>query len=142
MAALTRDRDTPIRGNVAHQLDYAQATATTLFAGALVCPNAAGFVAPAADTAAFQRAIGRAAKQSVNAGANGAKRAIVESGVFKFVNSANTITDAHIGQTCTIVDDQTVGLAANTTNDIIAGTVVGVDSDGVWVAVGPGEGHA
>ena len=142
MAALTRDRDTPIRGEVAHQLDYPQATATTIFAGAIVCPNASGFAAPGADTASFQRAVGRAAKQSVNAGANGAKRVIVESGVFKFANSGGTITDAHYGQTCTIVDDQTVGLAANTTNDIIAGTIVGVESDGVWVAMGPGEGHA
>lgn len=57
----------------------------------------------------------------------------VRRGAFWFANNGN-ITAANIGQQCTIVDNQTVGLAADTTNDVIAGEILAVDSvDGVLV---------
>jgi 3D (Asp-Asp-Asp) domain-containing protein len=138
MAALTKDRDTPIKGRVVHQFPVPQATNTVVFAGSIVCANATGWGAPGADTASF-KVLGRAAAQSNNnPGANGAKNLIVESGVFKWNNNGN-VTQAHVGTTVTLVDDNTVGLAADTTNDIIVGSVVQVESDGVWVATGIGE---
>ena len=41
-------------------------------------------------------------------------------------NNNGNITAANIGQQCTIVDNQTVGLAADTTNDVIAGEILDV----------------
>lgn len=49
----------------------------------------------------------------------------VKRGCFWFNNNGN-ITAANIGQQCTIVDNQTVGLAADTTNDVIAGEIMDV----------------
>lgn len=51
----------------------------------------------------------------------------VKRGRFWFANNGN-ITAAKIGLQCTVVDNQTVGLAADTTNDVIAGTIDAVDS--------------
>lgn len=51
----------------------------------------------------------------------------VRRGRFWFNNNGN-ITAANIGQQCTIVDNQTVGLAADTTNDVIAGEILAVDT--------------
>lgn len=46
------------------------------------------------------------------------------------------ITSAHVGINACVVDNQTVDLAANTTNAIVAGKIREVNSDGVFVAVG------
>jgi len=54
-----------------------------------------------------------------------------KKGRFWFGNNGN-ITAANIGQQATIVDNQTVGLAADTTNDVIAGLILDVNAiDGV-----------
>jgi hypothetical protein len=58
----------------------------------------------------------------------------VQRGAAWFGNDG-TITAANIGQQATILDNQTVSLAATTTNDIIAGSIEAVDAtDGVLVA--------
>lgn len=41
-------------------------------------------------------------------------------------NNNGNILAANIGQQCTIVDNQTVGLVADTTNDVIAGEILDV----------------
>lgn len=57
----------------------------------------------------------------------------VMRGRFWFANNGN-ITAANVGQQATIVDNQTVGLAADTTNDVVAGLILQVDSvDGVLI---------
>lgn len=57
----------------------------------------------------------------------------IRRGAAWWANNGN-ITAANIGQQCTIVDNQTVGLAADTSNDVIAGEILAVDSvDGVLV---------
>jgi hypothetical protein len=54
-----------------------------------------------------------------------------KKGRFWLGNNGN-ITAANIGQQATIVDNQTVGLAADTTNDVIAGLILDVNAtDGV-----------
>jgi len=63
----------------------------------------------------------------------------VRPGVFKFANSANgdLIAQANVCADCYIVDDNTVALTDGGGTRSRAGKIVGVDSDGVWVVVGP-----
>lgn len=57
----------------------------------------------------------------------------VRRGRFWFANDG-TITAAMVGMQATILDNQTVSIAATTTNDVIAGLILAVDSiDGVLI---------
>jgi hypothetical protein len=70
---------------------------------------------------------------NVGSGVYKATRTIrVKTGVFRWVNGGS-FTDANIGDLAYISDDQTVTTGASASSDIIAGTIVDVDSDGVWV---------
>ena len=59
----------------------------------------------------------------------------VRRGVFRFGNSASTdaIGRTEIGKPCYVVDDQTVAETNNSGARPVAGTVFGVDAQGVWV---------
>lgn len=58
---------------------------------------------------------------------------LVKSGVFKLENSeSHPVTAALIGAQCYVEDDQTVSGDAGS-NGIVAGIVVQLDADGVWV---------
>lgn len=102
------------------------AAGATIHAGALVAANASGQAVPASDTAGL-KVIGRAEE---NATAGNYVR--VKRGAFIFENDGN-ITIANIGATATVADDETVSLAANTTNDIPAGKILDVTAEGVLV---------
>ena len=68
-------------------------------------------------------------------GANGDKSIKVRRGVFRFANSAaaDLIARTEIGKPCYVVDDQTVAKTNNAGARPVAGTVFGVDAQGVWV---------
>ena len=69
MTALTRDRATPYREGI--EVEFPVAAATKIYAGSMVCINAGGYVAPAADTSGYSFA-GVAMEQVDNtAGADG-----------------------------------------------------------------------
>jgi predicted RecA/RadA family phage recombinase len=134
MAALTAARDTKRRGfdAIVPSLTALQATATTIYAGALVAVNATGFAKAAA--AGDTRVIGVAEATSVNAGADGAVSVRVRRGAFKFANKAgDLVTQALVGTTCYVEDDQTVRLTA--AGSIAAGRVLSVDTSGVEVEI-------
>ncbi|MEI7614096.1 MAG: hypothetical protein WCK63_14435 [Betaproteobacteria bacterium] len=131
--ALTADRNTHMRDG--GLLPAPVAANVKIFAGALVAANATGYAAPgsAATTLTY---LGRAESQVDNTGgADGAKIIMVRRGkAFKFANAAaDLVTQAELGKTCYIVDDQTVAKTNGTNTRSAAGKVVGVDSDGVWV---------
>lgn len=134
--ALTADRNTArIEGDI-RVLDVA--ASTKIFAGALVMRNAAGYATKGA-TALNLRGAGRAEEQVDNsAGGDGDLSIKVREGVFSFANSAagDAITDADIGKLCYAVDDQTVAKTSGPNTRSPAGVVVGVDAQGVHVAVG------
>lgn len=133
MTALTADRDTVERGD--REVSLAVAAATTIYAGSLVCIDAAGNAVPGS-TATTLTAIGRAEEQVDNAaGAAGDAVIRVRRGVFRFANSAaaDALTAAEVGDTCYVVDDQTVAKTDGTGTRSAAGTVRGVDALGVWV---------
>lgn len=133
MTALASDRDTPSRdGNI---FSYPVAAAKKIYAGSLVMLDASGNMVPGA-TATGQIAVGRAREFVDNsAGSAGDLACEVEQGAFRWANSAagDAIAAAEIGDLCYIVDDQTVAKTDGTGTRSVAGTIVDVDADGVWV---------
>jgi hypothetical protein len=135
MPALTADRATAQRPGDEFSYD---AAAVACFAGGIAMLNAAGNATPGA-VATGQICAGMFVENVDNsAGVAAAVKVKVRSGVFRFGNSAaaDAITKAHIGDTCYIVDDQTVALTDGTASRSAAGKVVDVDSAGVWVRMG------
>jgi hypothetical protein len=121
MSALTRDRATPYREGI--EVEYPVAADTKIFAGSLVCANASGLAAPAADTSGY-RCVGVAMEQVDNlGGADGGKHVRVRrAGVFEF--DAASIAQAMVGNPMYAVDDHTFDDAEGPTNDIKVGQLV------------------
>ncbi|MEW6658163.1 MAG: hypothetical protein AB1424_05860 [Thermodesulfobacteriota bacterium] len=121
MAALTKDRATPYREGI--EVAYSVAAAVKIYAGSLVCANAGGFAAPAADTSGY-RLVGVALEQVDNSGgADGDKSVRVRRhGIFEF--DAASITQAMVGDPMYAVDDHTFDDAAGPTNDVKVGILV------------------
>jgi hypothetical protein len=73
-----------------------------------------------------------------SAGSAGDLSANVRSGVCRVNNSANAdlIAQANVGSPCFVVDDNTVALTDGGGTRSVAGTIVAVDTAGVWVAFG------
>ncbi len=135
MAALTQDRDSAEHGG--KELVYGVSSAKIIYKGALLVHAADGYVEPGT-TATTLVAAGRAEEYVDNsAGADGAKTVKVRKGVFKFNNSSagDLITIAEIGDDCYIVDDQTVAKTNGTSTRSVAGKIVAVESDGVFVRI-------
>jgi len=136
MAALTEDRNTPEITGVIR--DLAVAAGAVIHAGALVCISATGFATPGA-VATTLTAVGRAEEAVDNTGGiDGAVTARIKRGVFRFANSAagDLIAALDIGASCYIVDDQTVAKTDGVATRSVAGKVINVDAQGVWVEVG------
>ena len=83
-------------------------------------------------------AIGRAEAQINNiGGSNGDLNITVRRGVFCFANAAaDAVTRTEIGKSCYVVDDYSVAKTNGTGSRSVAGKVVDVTSDGVWVEIG------
>ncbi len=132
MVALTGPRPTLARdGNtVGHPVKGV----TTIYQGSLVALDAAGWLVPASSVATLI-VVGRAKQGVVNAGANGAETVEVERGTFRWANSAaaDAIARTEIGKDVFAVDDQTVAKTNGGGTRSIAGKVVDVDAQGVWV---------
>lgn len=128
MAALTANRDTEIKA--VNHIDHPVAANTKIFAGAMVCTNAAQNAVTASDGAGLKFA-GIAKDVADNStGAAGAKDVICHrEGVVKFATAATFA----VGDQACVLDDQTVTTAALATNDVVVGLVVKVIAGAVWV---------
>lgn len=136
MAALTADRATAKRAG--NQASYDVAASVVCRGGGIAVLDASGNVKPGV-TATGLVCVGIFTEEVDNsAGAAAAVKAQVEAGVFRFGNSGagDAITKAEIGDTCYIVDDQTVAKTDGTGTRSAAGKIVDVDSAGVWVRMG------
>ena len=135
MAALTTARNTPERtGEV---IGYPVKGSVKAIQGGIAVLNG-GYAAPGT-TATGLVAVGRFEETVDNtAGADGAVSALVKRGTFKFGNSAagDQIAQADVGADCYIVDDQTVAKTSGTNTRSVAGKVIAVEADGVWVKIG------
>jgi hypothetical protein len=136
MAALTTDRKYKIRAGGTHKAEtYKIAAATTIYNGAVVAFNAAGYLVPASDTAALV-CVGIAQSRVANTGAAGDKEVTVLSGIrTNLNNAAGAITIASLGRKVYAADDNSVTTAAIATNDLLVGVCDCIDADGVWVFI-------
>lgn len=131
--ALAADRNTQMRDGELLSLPMA---AAKIYAGAIVAVNSSGY-ATKGQAATGMTYIGRAEGQVDNsAGSNGDKSVLVRRGKdFKWKNSATSaITQADLGKVCYIEDDETVSKTDQAGTLSAAGTITGVETDGVWVA--------
>jgi hypothetical protein len=131
--ALTKNTNTPERDGKTYSLPVA--ANVRIFAGALVMLTAAGLATPGA-VATTLKPGGRARCEADNTG--GAASAITvefEKGVFRFQNSvaADAITIADIGANAFVVDDETVAKTNGGNTRSVAGKIVDVDAQGVWI---------
>ena len=113
------------------QLSFVREAAEAIYAGALVAINSAGKVINAADTAGL-KVIG-VAQETVAPGS----KVNVKTGIWGFAVSGITI--ANVTETATVVDNNTLGLAAGTTNDIIVGQIVDVRDGLAFVKIAFGN---
>jgi hypothetical protein len=136
MAALTADRATASRAGDRFSFDMAASVIAR--AGGIAVLDASGNVKPGVAATGLVCAGMFVAEVDNSAGAAAAVQAEVSRGVFRFGHSpaADAITKAEIGDTCYIVDDQTVAKTDGTGARSAAGTIVDVDSAGVWVRMG------
>ena len=135
MTALTAARNTPQRaGDI---LGYPVKASVKPIQGGIAVLSA-GYAAPAT-TATGLIAIGRFEQTVDNtSGADGALSVQVRRGSFRFGNSASgdLVAQADAGADCYLVDDQTVAKTSGTNTRSVAGKIIAVDSDGVWVKIG------
>lgn len=133
MTAATEGRNTKRRD--ARQISVLVNTAAVIYAGTLVTLLASGGNAVPAGTALAGIAVG-VAEDTVTG--DGTARVTVTRDCFQFANSASgdLITAADIGNTCYIVDNQTVAKTDNGAARKAAGKIIDVDATGVWVLVG------
>ena len=105
------------------ELAFPVINADILYGGGLICVNAAGYALPGSDTAGliFQ---GIATERVDNSlGAVGDKKVTLKRrGLFKML-FGTAISQANIGDNVFVVDDQTVDVAGNVTNDIFCGVI-------------------
>jgi hypothetical protein len=132
---LSAPRDTPMVDGDFRSIGVA--ANAVIYAGALVCQNAAGFAVPGA-TAANLVALGRAEESVVGGATNGAVAVRVRTGNFRFRNSGggDAITIANRGSDCFVVDDEQVALTNGGNTRSRAGVIHDVDAQGVWVRIG------
>lgn len=96
-----------------------------VYKGGLVAINAAGYGAPATDGAG-ETVLGIAIETVDNSGGSAGDLSVkVLSGIvlLSYATAAD-VGQTSVGQIATVSDDQTVDIAANTTNDIPAGVIV------------------
>lgn len=130
--ALSADRNTEMKG--AELLPFPMAASTKVYAGGIVATDG-GYAknGQAGTTLKYQ---GRAEETVDNsAGANGDKTVMVRRGkAFKWKNSAgDPVAQADVGNVCYIEDDETIAKTDGTGTLSACGTILAVESDGVWV---------
>lgn len=132
MAATTKDRAT-ITKYVERLIRLTLKSGSVIPGGVMVAIDTAAGTAVNASDAAARKVEGvsqHAADQT-----KGDVDILVARGAF-WMGNDGTITAANIGTVATVLDNQTVSLAATTTNDIGAGIIEDVDSvKGVLVAM-------
>ena len=144
MTALTTDRHTIERNSNVYS--YPIATNTLCYAGGLATLTAAGYVRPGKvdGDSPISVAVGRFCRRYNNlTGADPmldmtvATIAEVESGIFRWDNYAtDPVTVATLRHACYVFDDHTVAATSATNTRGVAGVVMAVEADGVWVATG------
>lgn len=133
MTATTTDRNTCLKDPFLVAVPLAAGVA--VLAGTMAAINADGF-GEMATTAADLSYFGRFEEAVDNTtGADGDKTAQVRrKKVFLWDNeAADLVTQASLGQLCYMVDNQTVAATDGGGTRSVAGVVLAIESEGVWV---------
>ena len=112
--------------------------ADLIYGGAFVCVNADGYAVEGSDTAGLIF-MGVATERKDNTdGEDGDLDVVVRRrGLVKAI-LGTAITQANVGDNVFLVDDQTVDLAGNVTNDIFCGIIAAyIDSTHAWIDIEP-----
>jgi hypothetical protein len=126
MSAATQPRNTAERPGYPLDQELPIKSGVTLFPGCMANVDANGALTDAADTAS-ERCAGNV--QAVNPTTG---KAIIRRGIHKYANG-DGFTAADLGLPVMVKDNQTVEKEASSTNKVVAGKLVALDSDGVWV---------
>ena len=129
------DRNTPWRNG--ELVAVPVAAATRIYGGHMVGVNTSGMGVPGSATASLI-IMGVSDEYADNtAGAAGATSVMVRRGkAWKLANlSGDAVTQADVGKSCYVADSITVAKTSNTNARPVAGTVIAVESDGVWVEI-------
>ncbi len=113
---------------------FDQSAGVSIEAGNMVA-LAAGYAQHAEDTAGLI-VVGIATETMDNTSGNAGDVSVYarRKKVFYLKNSGtNPITQADVGSSAYVEDSQTV--ASTTTNNIVSGTILGIDGAGVWVEI-------
>jgi hypothetical protein len=127
------DRNTPYKDAEMVALPVAANGICT--AGRIATVNSSGSTLNGA-AALLRTAMGRYEETVDNTGgANGAKTALIRRNkAFRWKNSgSDPVTQASVGKVCYIADSETVAATNGSNTRSAAGTVVEIDTDGVWV---------
>jgi len=133
MAALTAENES-LKGPLAGDALVGRLTildTEVIYKGGIIAVDASQEVQMASDTAALQ--VVGVAPETVDNSLDGETLAPPLTGIFRFNNATSgaALTRAHIGKPAFVVDDNTVGNTS--THKVVAGLVVDVDADGVWL---------
>ncbi len=125
------DRKTPYRDGAL--FGVLMAAAARIHAGHMVCANARGYAVMGSNATGLT-SLGMATEFVDNStGSDGDQSILVRKGkAFSFSNNgASPVTQALVGKPCYIADSQSVAAVG----DVVAGTVLFIDADGVWVFI-------
>ena len=137
MTALSADRQAPYKEGV--EIPIPVGASKTIYAGSLVCIDGSTRYAEAGSDASGKIFVGVAQQQVVDtSGVAGTETVEVRrKGLFLF-NLYTTATQADVGKSVFIKDDQTVALAADVTYAIYCGAIAAIESSTqVWVEIYP-----
>ncbi|KNC89905.1 hypothetical protein [Trabulsiella odontotermitis] len=129
------DRNTPFKDGELFAVPVA--AATELFGGHIVAANATGYAVPGSATAA-NTTLGVCDGWVDNTtGADGENSVLVRRGKAWCLANSSTdpVTQALVGKPCYVEDSATVAKTSNADARPVAGTVLGVDAEGVWVLI-------
>lgn len=142
MTAATAARNTNLKYGGPFQMGYPMAV-DVIYKGTMVAIDSGGEAAPAADTAGFGKVIGIAVETVDNsAGSARDKKCLVHFPVVAEMTCTNA-TEALTGSYFYVVDDQTLGVAGDTTNEIAGGILISYTSatTGLFYFPGPSGGE-
>ncbi|WP_199052939.1 hypothetical protein [Aquitalea sp. ASV15] len=131
MAQTYKDRNTPMMDG--QLLNLPMGAGISIPAGTIVTVHNSTGMAYAGVSNVNTVAMGRAEESKQNSGADGSVSILVRRGkAFKWDNSpTEPVTATGLGRVCYVQDNQTV--CRNGNNLCVAGTVLQIDPDGVWV---------
>lgn len=139
MAALTTDRKlTIVAGGSSRYRSHKVAANAVIKKGAALVTNATGYAEPATNAAA-KKFLGWAQEAIDNTGgADGAKEVKYLTACAVKMKSDGTVTQANVGRTVWLLDDQTVKNAAGAT-PVVGGICESIEADGEVVVYGAPE---